>query len=182
MTLPARAAFVVLALASVSACTKAQARTPGPTPALETPAPPPRMVVPAPPLEPVPPPEPAATSASAPVGPVRSTPPPNRPPERTNPPTTTPATSPATPDPPGPVLQTQQNVGELEHQTRQFLDQAQKNLAKVDPRTLSGDARDQFNMAQRYVDLSRQQMDLKNFVRARVLAENAAALAGQLVK
>ena len=29
---------------------------------------------------------------------------------------------------------------------------------------------------------SKQQMDLKNFVRARVLAENAAALAAQLVK
>jgi hypothetical protein len=181
MTLPARAAFVVLALASVSACTKAQARTPGPTPALETPAPPPRMVVPAPPLEPVPPPEPAATS-SAPVGPVRSTQPPNRAPERTSPPAATPTTSPATPDPPAPVLQTQQNVGELEQQTRVFLDQAQKSLAKVDARTLGRDARDQFNLAQRYIDLSKQQMDLKNFVRARVLAENAAALAGQLVK
>jgi hypothetical protein len=183
MTLPARAAFVVLALASVSACTKVQARTPASTPALETPAPPPRMVVPAPPLEPVPTPEPAGISASAPVGPVRSSPPPaNRTPERTNPPAATATSPPATPDPPAPVLQTQQNVGELEQQTRQFLDQAQKNLAKVDPRTLGRDARDQFNLAQRYIDLSRQQMDLKNFVRARVLAENAAALAGQLVK
>ena len=141
------------------------------------------MVVPAPPLEPVPPPEPPATSASAPVGPVRTaSPPANRTGERTSPPAATPTTSPPTPDPPGPVLQTQQNVGELEQQTRQLLDQAQKNLAKVDPRTLGGDARDQFNVAQRYIDLSKQQMDLKNFVRARVLAENAAALAAQLVK
>jgi hypothetical protein len=117
------------------------------------------------------------------VGPVRSTPPPaNRTPERPNPPAATPASSPVTPDPPAPVLQTQLNVGELEQQTRQFLDQAQKSLAKVDPRTLGRDARDQFNLAQRYIDLSKQQMDLKNFVRARVLAENAAALAGQLVK
>jgi hypothetical protein len=182
MTLPARAAFVVLALASISACSKVQARTPAASPALETPAPPPRMVVPAPPLEPAVPPEPAATSSSAPVGPVRSAPPPaNRAPERPNPPAATP-TSPTTPDPPAPVLQTQPNVGELEQQTRQFLDQAQKNLAKVDARALGRDERDQFNQAQRYVDLSRQQMDLKNFVRARVLAENAAALARQLVK
>ena len=183
MTLPARAAFVVLALASISGCTKAQARTPAASPALATPAPPPRMVVPAPPLEPAAPPEPAATSSSPPVGPVRSTPPPaNRAPERPNPPAATPTSSAATPDPSPPVLQTQQNVGELEQQTRQFLDQAQKNLAKVDPRTLGRDERDQFNQAQRYVDLSRQQIDLKNFVRARVLAENAAALARQLVK
>lgn len=183
MILPARATFVVLALASLSACSKVQARTPTATPALETPAPPPRMVVPAPPLEPATPPEPAATSSSTPAGPVRSTPPPaNRTPERPNPPAAAATSSGATADPSPPLLQTQQNVGELEQQTRQFLDQAQKNLAKVDPRTLGRDERDQFNTAQRYVDLSRQQMDLKNFVRARVLAENAAALARQLVK
>ncbi|HYN06918.1 MAG TPA: hypothetical protein VES67_05975 [Vicinamibacterales bacterium] len=142
------------------------------------PTPPARMVVPAPPLEPVAEPAPATTPANTPA-PAKPNPPPSKPPERSNPP---PAPQTPPPDSPPPVLQTTQNAGELEQQARNFIDQAQKNLAKLNPQTLGREPRDQYDAARRFVDLALQQIDLKNFVRARQYAENAAAMAGQLVK
>jgi hypothetical protein len=79
------------------------------------------------------------------------------------------------------VLQTQ-NAGELENRARNSIDVAQKNLAKLEPRSLGRDLRDQFDQAQRFVTLALQQIAIKNFVRAVTYAENAAAIAGQLVK
>jgi hypothetical protein len=179
MTLPARAALAALALASLSACAKVQARTPMPPPALEIPTPPARMVVPAPPLEPATEPAPASTPANTPA-PAKPNPPPTRTPERAIPP---PVPQPPPPDsPPPPVLQTTQNAGELEQRARNLIDQAQRNLAKLDPRSLGREPREQFDQAKRFIDLAVEQIGIKNFVRAVVLAENAAALAGQLVK
>jgi hypothetical protein len=179
MTLPARAALGALALASVSACATAQARPAVPPPPLNMPAPPARMLVPAPPVEPVVEPARPATAAPTPA-PAKPNPPPTRPPERSSAPPPS-QTSPP-PDSPPPVLQTTQNSGEQEQRARSFIDQAQKNLAKLDPRTLGRDPRDQYDQAKRFVDLALDQIALKNFVRALQLAENAAALAGQLVK
>lgn len=179
MPLPARAALAALALVSLSACASAHARTLVP-PALETPAPPVRMLVPAPPLEPVVEPAPATTPAATPA-PPKPNPPASRTPERVNPPTV-PTSSPPPDSPPAPVLQTTQNASELESRARSSIDVAQKNLAKVEPRSLGRELKDQFDQAQRFIALAIQQIAIKNFVRAVVLAENAAALAGQLVK
>ena len=180
MTLPARAALAALALASLSACAKVQARTPVPPPALVTPTPPARMVVPAPPLEPTAEPASATSPANTPA-PTKPTPPPARPPERSSPPPA-PQTPPPDSPPPVPVLQTTLNAAELETQARNFIDQAQKNLAKLNPQTLGREPRGQYDDARRFVDLALKQIELKNFVRARQYAENAAAIAGQLVK
>jgi hypothetical protein len=150
-----------------------------PPPALEIPTPPARMVVPAPPLEPATEPAPASTPANTPA-PAKPNPPPTRTPERAIPP---PVPQPPPPDsPPPPVLQTTQNAGELEQRARNLIDQAQRNLAKLDPRSLGREPREQFDQAKRFIDLAVEQIGIKNFVRAVVLAENAAALAGQLVK
>jgi hypothetical protein len=112
--------------------------------------------------------------------PSKPNPPPTRQPDRSTPPPT-PQTSPP-PDNPPPVLQTTQNAGEQEQRARTFIDQAQKNLAKVDPRSLGRDPRDQYEQAKRFIDLAQDQIAIKNFVRALQYAENAAVLAGQLVK
>jgi hypothetical protein len=181
MTLPARAALAALALASLSACAKVQARTPVPPPALVTPTPPARMVVPAPPLEPIAEPAPATTTPNTPA-PAKPNPPPTRTPERSSPPPTPQTPPPPDSPPPVSVLQTTLNAAELETQARNFIDQAQKNLAKLNPLTLGREPRDQYDAARRFVDLALKQIELKNFVRARQYAENAAAMAGQLVK
>lgn len=178
MPLPARAALTALALVSLSACATGQARTLTPPPALDTPAPPARMLVPAPPLEPPAEPPPVATPATNPA-PPKPNPPPTRTPERATPPAqqTTPP-----PDPPAPVLQTTQNAGELENRARSSIDDAQKNLAKLEPRSLGRDLRDQFDQAHRFVALALRQIAIKNFNLAVAYAENAAALARQLIK
>jgi hypothetical protein len=178
MPLPARAALTALALASLAACATGQARTPVPPPALDTPAPPARMLVPAPPLEPPAAAPPVAAPAENPA-PPKPNPPPSRTPDRSTPPPA--QQTPPPPDPPAPVLQTQ-NAGELENRARNSIDVAQKNLAKLEPRSLGRDLRDQFDQAQRFVTLALQQIAIKNFVRAVTYAENAAAIAGQLVK
>jgi hypothetical protein len=178
-TLPARAALSALALASLSACATAQARPAVPPPPLDVPAPPARMLVPAPALEPVAEPAPAAAAPNIPA-PAKPNPPPTRAPERSVPPPTPPASPP--PDSPPPVLQTTQNAGEQEQRARTYIDQAQKNLAKLDPRSLGREMRDQYEQAKRFIDLALDQIAIKNFVRALQLSENAAALAGQLVK
>jgi hypothetical protein len=139
------------------------------------------MLVPAPPLEPVVEPAPAATPAATPA-PPKPNPPASRTPERVTPPTV-PATSSPPPDsPPPPVLQTTQNASELESRARSSIDVAQKNLAKVEPRSLGRELKDQFDQAHRFIALAIQQIAVKNFVRAVQYAENAAVLAGQLVK
>ena len=181
MPLPARAALAALALVSLSACASGQARTLVPPPALETPAPPARMLVPAPPLEPVVEPAPATTPSAATPAAPKPNPPASRTPERVTPPVV-PTSSPPPDSPPPPVLQTTQNASELESRARSSIDVAQKNLAKVEPRSLGRELKDQFDQAQRFIALAIQQIGIKNFVRAVAYAENAAALAGQLVK
>lgn len=139
------------------------------------------MLVPAPPLEPVVEPAPATTPSAATPAAPKPNPPASRTPERVTPPVV-PTSSPPPDSPPPPVLQTTQNASELESRARSSIDVAQKNLAKLEPRSLGRELKDQFDQAQRFIALAIQQIAVKNFVRAVQYAENAAVLAGQLVK
>jgi hypothetical protein len=161
---------------SVSACAKAQARTPPATPApaaaLAMPSPEPRLVVPVR-LDPPPAPEPApAPPAPAATPPARGRETPARPPAA-------PAVPPPAPVPaePPPVLQTSTSVAELEARALSFLAQAERDLRLVPVASLSRDARAQYDSARRFALQSRDAMAAKNFVYALQLADKAATLA-----
>jgi hypothetical protein len=160
MVLIARLTLVVLLLAGATACRKAQAHTPPSSPPLDTPEPPTRVVIPVSvdPDEP-PPPDPE------PEPPSRRTVPP-RPPARTTPP---------------PVVRTA-DVVVLERQARTLMARADRDLATVDYDELNRDARGQFDTAKRFLRMAGAALEVKNYRYARQLADNAAALAAQLVK
>jgi hypothetical protein len=130
------------------------------------------------------PPTPAAPTAPAPTAPARSrdaaTPPvrtPDKPPA---------ASPPATPPPPPeastPPLETTSDVKTLEAQTQTLLDKALRDLSHVELRTLSSDARAQYQLAEGFVKMAQTALREKNLTYARNMAEKAAALASQLPK
>ncbi len=80
------------------------------------------------------------------------------------------------------MLQTNANAGELEQRARNFIDQARKDLAKLDPRAMARESKEQYDQANRFIALATNELAIKNLVRAAAYAENAAALAGQLAK
>jgi hypothetical protein len=173
----AAACLAIALLASVAACGKVQAKTPGPL-ALEMPMPPPRLVVPVsvdPPPAPEPPPaaqpapvvtappKPAASSTSTPPPPTA---PPNKPPDR-----------PATPEAPPNAT-----AVELRERAQALIAEARANLGKVDFHQLNTDAKDQFTQAQRFITVADDALKKRNYLYARDMAEKGANLAAQLVK
>jgi len=62
------------------------------------------------------------------------------------------------------------------------LDNAQKDLLRVDVRTLSADAQAQYHAAQEFVKQAQLALKERNLTYARNMAEKAAALASQLPK
>lgn len=177
--------LVVLPALAAGGCAKLHARTIGP--ALETPAPPPRVIPTA--REPI---EGQPLVAPTPVGEVQA-----QPPAGIKPPDAAPATSPgpatsppappavaerpapASPEPP-PSLQTTANPTAAEQRTRASLASAQRDLARIDVRTLSADAKAQYDIARRFVAQANDALGDKNFEFAQQLADKAATLAALL--
>jgi hypothetical protein len=177
-----RLALVCAALAGVAACAPVQAAAPPPSP-LDVPAPPPRVVVPpsADVGDPPPLPVPATPPPTAPARPRDAAAPPVRTPDK--PTATTPPTT-ATPPPEAstPPLETTSDVKTLEDQTNALLANARKDLQRVDLKTLSADARAQYQLAEGFVKQAQTALREKNLTYARNMAEKAAALASQLPK
>jgi hypothetical protein len=73
-------------------------------------------------------------------------------------------------------------VKTLETQTRALLASANKDLGRVDSKTLSSDARAQYQLALSFVHQAQTALNEKNLTYARNMAEKAAALASQLPK
>ena len=174
-----RAALVAvpLTLLSTAGCARLHARTVGPP--LDTPAPPPRAI-------------PIASQpiVAPPVGEVQAPPPTVIKPQDA--PATPPAPSPAppvaserpagqNPEPP-PTLQTTANSSAAEQRTRAALANATRDLRRIDVRSLSPDARAQYNIARRFIAQATDALNGKNFEFAEQLADKAATLAALLQK
>jgi hypothetical protein len=164
-------AAILLTALSAAGCAIAHARTIGP--ALDTPAPPPRVVpvatppidsqpIVAPPVGEVQTPAPAAIAAEPP-------PPPAAAPER--PPAAAPAPL---------TLQTTTDPAAAEQRTRASLASATRDLGRIDVRSLSPDARTQYNLARRFVAQASDALKAKNYEFAQQLADKAATLAALL--
>ena len=167
--------LLLLAVVVSVGCVHAQAKTVGPDPVLTTPDPPARVLIPVPPESLLPPPTPTPEPTPTPVAgrpavPVRPTPTP----------TTTPVPTP-TPIENPPVLQTA-NMGALEVQARERLDRAEKDFAKLKRDSLGPDARDNYDVAARYIRQAHQALNDKNFTFAKTCADKAAIIAGLLIK
>lgn len=154
-----------------TACATAQAGGRSAGPALDTPVPPPHVVQT--PDEPVAPARPEG--ADTPREPVAARPASPKPvvPERT---------MPEKPDPvPPPPLQTSANVAEVEKQARTLLQQATRNLERIDYRSLTADGRAEFDTATRFVRQAMTALQEKDVTFAEQLARKAATLAARLV-
>jgi hypothetical protein len=176
-----------LALPGLSGCARLHAHTIGPP--LETPAPPPRVVPAArAPIE-------GQAIVAPPVGEVQAqTPAAIKPPEQTQTPPPAPAPAPPAPVPPvaaerpapapepPPTLQTSANPNVAEQRTRAALANATRDLGRIDARTLSTDARAQYDIARRFVARANDALAQKNFEFAQQLADKAATLAALLQK
>jgi hypothetical protein len=171
------AAILLICAVAVSACSKAQARTPAAEPveppALATPEPPSRLKLPVAIVDP-----PASTGTTT----EKPSAPPNRGKPIATPPAGASSTTPAaTPPEPAttPVIQAGPQV---EQRARERLAQAQSDLKKVQPSSLTADAHEQYKSAQRFVRMADDAMQAKNFVYAVYCADKAATLASLLVK
>jgi hypothetical protein len=175
----------------VAGCVRPRPSTAPPPPApLEVPVVPPRVLAPVA----VEPEEPAVAEEPAPTTPRR----PTRP--RPRPDATTARPDPQAHDAPKPdappvdaapppaetkpaeaksVLQTPQTAddADAERRIRDVLGRAQRELAKVDTRSLGADARTQYETARRFVDQAGDALAARNYMFARYLAEKAEALA-----
>jgi hypothetical protein len=190
--LAAAVAWTVLA-GSASGCAMLHARARSLGPALDVPPPPARVVpiesqpiVVAPPtVDDVP------SRAPEPIPPTTPVPPPPRadrepaPPTRTEVPAdagagaATPAPAPATPPP---ALQTTANPTEAEQRTRAALENAKRDLGRIDLRRLNSEARSQYEIARRFVQQAEEALKARNPVFAEQLADKAATLAALLQK
>jgi hypothetical protein len=172
-----RAAIVAapLTLVSAAGCAGLHARTVGPP--LETPAPPPRAI-------------PIASQpiVAPPVGEVQATAPAAIKPQDTPATAPAPAPSPAPPvaseRPPEPprTLETSANSGAAEQRTRAALARATRDLRRIDVRSLSTDAKAQYDIARRFIAQATDALNAKNFEFAEQLADKAATLAALLQK
>jgi hypothetical protein len=169
------AAGLGAALLTLSACNKVQAKTPAAAPApLAVPDPPLRLKVPVD-VEPPPPPSPPAEKPAPPTTPTKG-PRPTPTPAPTPPP---PATSAGETAPP--VVQTNDQAAN-EKRAREQLHNAQTNLARVQPKSLGRAAQDQYESAQKFVRMTIEALNARNYVYAVSCAEKAATLAALLVK
>jgi hypothetical protein len=178
----ARALLVALALAA-SGCVTAQAKVEPGGPALDPPAPPPHTVIPVEIVE-----EPPAPAV--PVLPAQDAdrPPPvakrqkstdksaEKPPD--------PAAAPPQPvtPPQAPPLQITANVTEVTNNIRKRMDEARRDLNKIDPGALSTERRTQFDTAKRFLEQAEDALKVNNLVFAEQLADKAATLAAALVQ
>jgi len=169
-------AAILLALVVSAGCVHAQAKTVGPDPVLTTPDPPARVLIPVPPESLLPPPTPTPEPTPTPTAGR----PPVVPPRATPAPTTTPVPTPTPVENPQ-VLQTA-NMGALEVQARERLERAEKDFAKLKRDNLGPDARDNYDVAARYIRQAHQALNDKNFPFAKTCADKAAIIAGLLIK
>ena len=172
--------IIGVALAGAAACAHVQAAAPAASP-LDVPAPPPRVVVP--PSTDVTDPEPSAPATTpAPVAPAHpSAPPPVRPQEK--PPTAPPTSTAPPPDAStAPPLETTSDTSTLRNQTLQILNNANRDLGRVDRAALSQEAQAQYDRAKSFVRQADNALKEGNLTYAHTMAEKAAALAGQLPK
>lgn len=175
-------ALIGVALAGAAACAHVQAAAPQSSP-LDVPAPPPRVVVPpSTDATDVDVPTPATTPPPVATTPRRDATPPVRPPDRT--PTTPPASAapPTTETTPTVPLETTSDTSALKTQTRQLIDNANRDLGRVARNTLSQDAKAQYDRAKSFVKQADNALREGNYTYAHTMAEKAAALAGQLPK
>jgi hypothetical protein len=173
---------------AAAGCAKAQASAPA-GPPLDVPEPPARVLAP---VE-----EPVTASAPAPEtpppAPVATTPrtpprPPARRAEPEKPETPTPAApaaaaAPATPpaDPPRELRPASPNGdAAAEHDARDKLARASRDLSRVDYGKLNADTRAQYEQSKRFMEQAQQALKDRNFVFASTLADKAAALAAGL--
>ena len=184
------AAAVLGAIALAGAgCGTLHARSEPLAPRLEIPAPPPRVIVAIEPPEPPPltsvdvPPQPRAAPPSTPVqAPLPAAPARVERREPAPPAAAVPARPAPSEAPPAaaPPLQTTTNVGEVEQRVRKMLDQATRDLGRIDYKTLNAEAKGQYDFARRFVQQAGEALTAKNFVLAGQLADKAATLAGSL--
>ena len=167
-------AFILCALSAAGCAQRVQAKTPAATPIevpppLVTPDPPSRLKLPTP-IDPAP-----ATTAAAekPAPPSASRPKPSAPPPATSAPPASAETTTA------PVIQAAAGV---EQQARERLQNAQRDLNRVQRSSLPADAREQYDTAMRFARMADEAIKLKNFVYASYCADKAATLASLLVK
>ena len=176
-----RGVMLVFLLTGLQACANVHARTVPAGPLLETPPPPPRVIVPVP-AEPV-------ALAPAPVEDVPAPAPAPRPPRAATPRTERPGPAPAAASPrpsaegstPPRSLQTTANMAEAEQQVRALLARASQDLGRIEYRTLSVEARAQYDIAKRFISQAEEALKDRNPVFAGKLADKAAALAGLLL-
>jgi histone H3/H4 len=188
-TLASASAWAMLA-AGTSGCAMVHARSRSAGPPLDMP-PPPARVVPiesqpigsdAPTVDDVtrPAPEPIPqTPAQAPVRVDREPAPAARP---EAPADTGAATAPAPAPTPPPVLQTTANPTEAEQRTRRALENARRDLGRIDVRRLNREAKSQYDIATRFVQQAEDALRARNPVFAEQLADKAATLAALLQK
>jgi len=106
------------------------------------------------------------------------------PPARTEAPADTGATAPPAPAPaatPPPALQTA-NPTEADQRTRATLENAKRDLGRIDPRRLNNEARSQYQTATRFVQQAEEALKARNPAYAEQLADKAAQIAGLLQK
>lgn len=190
MTLLGRLIVLTVLAGGTSACALFHSRSLGPP--LDMPAPPPRVV----PIESQP--IVAAPStvddvpsrAPDPIAPAQQPPPPparadrgeQQAPARTEAPAETPAAAPAPAPTPPPALQTTANTTEAEQRTRVALENANRDLRRIDVRRLNPDAKSQYDIARRFVQQAEEALKDRNAVFAEQLADKAAQIAALLQK
>ena len=87
---------------------------------------------------------------------------------------------PPAPAAPPPALQTTANPTEAEQRTRAALQNAKRDLDRIDVRRLGTDARSQYDIAKRFVQQAEDALRARNPVFAEQLADKAATLAALL--
>ena len=105
------------------------------------------------------------------------------PPARTEAPADTGAAAPPAPAPatPPPALQTA-NPTEADQRTRATLENAKRDLGRIDPRRLNNEAHSQFQTATRFVQQAEEALKARNPAYAEQLADKAAQIAALLQK
>jgi outer membrane biosynthesis protein TonB len=189
MTSSFRALVIAAVLgASAGGCATARAKSAADAPPLDVPPPPLRTVEPLEAETPTPVPlveEPARRTPPRPAPPPRRDQPRQEAP-KPEPPKTEPPPEPARPveEAPRPAtpLQTAppQAEVEAEQRIRGVLAKAKSDLARINVRSLSTDARQQYTTAERFVTQAEEALRQKNMVFARSVAQKAADLAAQL--
>ena len=168
-----RALAAATATALTTACLKADAKTPAPP--LTVPDPPSRLAIPVPVEAPATPPTTSGASTEKPA--TATTAPPPKP--TVTP--TKPTSQDTAPPTPGQVLLPGGGV-EVEARAKERLDRAEKDLRRVNRASLSNDAREQYDSADRFIRMARDAVTSRNFPFALSCADKAATLAALLLK